>query len=737
MSRRTGFPARATSLCIVLALVAGAFVWLMWPVRTDPTAPAPSARAEALGATAGARTETVELATEELPNAVSDRRIVPVTHAPQASESPEPVEKIEAGETIARLRVLVRANEDGAPQVGVRVGATYRTAERVKFRIQDSHGGFPETDVEGRVELEVEPGRPLDVRVYDARMREQQREIAALAAGETLELVFEFPTSEDVRLLGQLVAAEDGAPLYGSVKIVDGTAEGRIIETDGAGRFEITAGSWDHAFAGAEAEGRALAVFPIAEGHADRSRPRIVRLSRAATVEAFVSDPTGAPVSGASIELRCGMNRLVQGTSLLIDLTPADDPLWSAMTDSAGHATIEGLPPNVPLQVSVSKSGLPPRVEPEPIRLGVGERRQLDLLLGGGATILGSLEDETGAPILRRVVWRMPAEKSVLGMFQAFSEPIEKTKTDAQGNFRFDAVPAGTWWIGPAPVHQSDLPAVAHVVTITDEQDEIELVVQVERGLYLRGLVLDPLGFPAGGSWLRAELMGSGARVSAEAQADGSFSIGPLAPGQWNVEASGLDETQADSLSVEAESGSTDIVLSLRAGGQIFGEVVDALTGELCECQIGWGRADAKLDDPGEFWTMRHSSEGILRLGRLLPGTYVVTARTRNGKTATRKDIEVESGAIVDEIRLELVPGAKLDLLYEGTAPYVHCKVILAGTVVDFVSFETGKIETLVLPAGALELHWSESSSPTEYVEPVMLEAGEELRVTLGNGSAR
>ena len=57
--------------------------------------------------------------------------------------------------------------------------------------------------------------------------------------------------------------------------------------------------------------------------------------------------------------------------------------------------------------------------------------------------------------------------------------------------------------------------------------------------------------------------------------------------------------------------------------------------------------------------------------------------------------------------------------------------------MIDSNAFEAGKIETMVVPSGAIELRWGESSSPTEHVESLTLEAGEERPFTFGKGTTR
>jgi hypothetical protein len=210
-------------------------------------------------------------------------------------------------------------------------------------------------------------------------MRNEEREIAALRPGKSVS-PFRAPHGRGRVFYGQLVAVEE-LPLRGTVTVIEGAADGRVVDTDGSGfsRSRRVRGITPSRVRQSRA---AQVVFPIAHGHEDPSGLRIVRLAQASSVCAFVYDRNGAPVEGASVELRCSYSRLVQATSLLIDVTSKDDRVWRGRTDSTGRATIEDLPSVVPLLVSVSKSGFPRHDQPGPIRLEI-KQHELDVLLGG------------------------------------------------------------------------------------------------------------------------------------------------------------------------------------------------------------------------------------------------------------------------------------------------------------------------------------------------------------------
>jgi hypothetical protein len=482
---------RRFAILVVAVLAACVLLWLARPIERERVALLP-------GGSSAFEDATTEVGSEVEEPLESRREAVAL---PTATEEARAVPTTKVG--VGHVRVLVRAKEDGAPQARTEVVVTSNSRPSVGEGSRGANGRSKRTNDQGRAEFEVVPGEALDVQVIDERAQILGRKLDAPADGKSVELVFELLTREDVRLYGQLVEEESGAPLAGRVLVMS-VGPGRIVETDSAGRFELTARSWEKARATAEAECRAPARFTIATGYEDPLRPLFVRLSRAAVLEAFVRDRTGALIDGADVHVATVSQPQPRPTARMITLpTDAASSHWIAETDSNGCAILDELLPGIPLRISVSADGWPSRSEPEPFVLQAGEQRRVDLVLGRGATLSGVLEETSGRPIPRCEVWCEPALDRRPRVFDEGMRPSSRTWTDAEGSFRFEMLPTGLYWIGPASHSRSnkladDYLPLAQVVEVIDEGAELEIVVRVDRGVTIEGHVLDRDGLAAG-----------------------------------------------------------------------------------------------------------------------------------------------------------------------------------------------------------------------------------------------
>ncbi len=718
---------RSASLGLAALIAAGFLVWLGWADKQNPGATGPIGAHEENGPLAVPSEPAIEnLAANEEPTA-SLREAVPAAPATTTGTA----QKQETASKVAHVKVFVRSQDDGSPLADMRVFASSRhsaTAQNDGSSLGE-FGVVPKTDAHGRVDLEVDAGRALTLFVSDsAWSRESRRELGPLAVGESVELVFEFATRKDIHLYGRLVDAESGSPLRGDVTLE------HVERTDSGGGFQLSAGSWKHAFASARATGYARAVFVVAKGHEDPTDPLIVRLSRAAALEAIVRDRAGAPIPGVQIVLSTDSYRLQQASFSMLDFYSGADLRWGGSTDPDGWTTILDLLPHVPLRVSAQAEGYPPRDESEPLELEPGELRRIELVLGAGATITGSLVDERGAPIVNRAMWRMLAEIREPRMFNEHAEPAQKANTDADGRFRFEAVPRGTWWIGPAPNTQGapdDVPPAAQVVVVIDELSETEIEVRVQRGLFLSGRVFDPSGHPAKDLHVTAFRTFGGMTVAdSHTNDDGEFSIGPLVAGNWTLVADWNADPHSTAEPVLVEAGRTGIVLQLCAGGSITGEVVDRDTGERCECEL-----TASNGDPHSS-RGTSSRDGTIRLDGLLPGTYTISARARDGRMGIQRGIVVQDGARAEEVRLEVSQGAALVLRYEGPAENVSCRITSEGFMLEWTFLRGDQALTVMVPPGKIEVHWSENDEQVvEHVENIDVGVENQVELTLKAGS--
>jgi hypothetical protein len=149
MPQRTRFLALTSSLVVALLLVSATMLWQARPRRIDPSVPVLAARAKDRGASALPSPGPVVALGDTLTPETLDRKVVLATSAPRASEISKPVDTVDAGKQVTRLHVHVRSKEDGDPQVGVRVCATYSDEGRARWTIKSQEGDLPVTDARG------------------------------------------------------------------------------------------------------------------------------------------------------------------------------------------------------------------------------------------------------------------------------------------------------------------------------------------------------------------------------------------------------------------------------------------------------------------------------------------------------------------------------------------------------------------------------------------------------------
>lgn len=241
----------------------------------------------------------------------------------------------------------------------------------------------------------------------------------------------------------------------------------------------------------------------------------------------------------------------------------------------------------------------------------------------GAVSLRGQVVDRFGAPIAGARVLAAADTGLALDLELEREFPWmkrQRTETDAEGRFRFEAVDPGTLQLavraaGFAPHQQRG-------VAVPPTDTELEPIV-VARGAILSGLVVDADGRPVGGARIvRAELdegmpfFLAEREALAETGADGRFRVDQLACGAWRFVVRSEDHPD---LTVEGLAEEPGIELGglrwqLAPGAILAGTVtgipeaerglleVRALRGEGGEHFLGFGAARvAKVESSGTF----------------------------------------------------------------------------------------------------------------------------------------
>jgi protocatechuate 3,4-dioxygenase beta subunit len=718
----------ALSAALALAIIALAlFLWRA-PPRSAPIEPAPLGQT-----TVPAPVEPQEPRVE----ASQAPAVSPLAEEPQRSVVAPPEVAVEAAPHPATVRVRLVSRDDGTPVAGERLalydprdqswGVTHVESSRA------APGQSPVTDSEGRAEFDVPAGVPWGLQVI-SRDWEEASDIPPLAEGEQREVTVELPTRVDVTLHGRLVDAESGQPLAGGVIRVEPSrglenAPAQEILASADGTFVIEARSWEVQFASASGEEHARAIFDLEAGHESPERALEVRLSRAAALEVLVLEGS-SPVADAKVELGTHLYHLRLDTDFW-SFPMGEDPTWTARSDLSGLAVVESLPPRAPLELTIDPRDRPRRVEAEPVVLDPGERRRVEIRLGSGGTIAGRVEDSKGQAVPDLAIWRIAAEFPAPKRIESYETPAARTRTDAQGRFRFEDVPAGSWHVGPPSVSSWDesaltadaVAALAQPVGVEEGSVSSDIVIRIDRGLYLSGIVLDPDGQPAPEVSVSAHSQTAWEYLNEQTDDAGRFRIGPLTAGSYALQASGFGRgSHAPSESAIAEAGASELTLQLRVGASIRGRTLDA-AGRLRECKLMLVR------EGEDSWTVT-KSEGEFSFDGLLPGTYALNAQGSGGVCGRRAGLYLRAGTTLKGIDVVLERGALLRLTFDEEQPHAAYAVFVDGTAFESDGLERGKEGTITVPAGEIEVRWWNPKGELQTVRRLTLAQGEERAIS-------
>lgn len=562
-------------------------------------------------------------------------------------------------------------------------------------------------------------------------------------AEEAAVFVPEEPAVAQGFFFGRVVADENGVPLagveirdWGSNRITIGvhgstsrTEEISPITTDLHGEFLLPLPRWDDRIVSIETDGRGRALVLVSDLFSAPENRLEVRLPRAARL---VGRVTGGSAEGPGflVRLETESHHLAQpdGSDVFTDDVP-----WTAPADLDGRFVIENLPPDVPIAAMLLDGNTVVRREAQRLTLDPGETREVEWRLFEGAAVHGVALDPDDRPVEGVVIWLLPATTATRTYLADHHEPIASATTDAQGAFQFIDVAAGEWVVGPAPRTSSvrsqprDIAPAVTPLTLEPGVPLVDILVRIYRGHYIEGRITGPDGelVEHSTAWARGR-EGRGF-IWGDADDEGRFRVGPLLPGEYDINAEAMFSGYASSPSVLARSGDTDVSLTLTLGGSIHGTVVDAVTGEGAPASIACHRPD------GGGYMMMSGGGNAFSLEGLDPGTYHLTAVVDDGRIGVLRDVVVDPASPVHDLEIRVQRGAWVRVHYEGPAEYGQLKIEQDGVTVARDGLRTGtKTVRPVLP-GAVTVRIEGRIPPTNSDEsPGRFEREETVQATEG-----
>jgi protocatechuate 3,4-dioxygenase beta subunit len=344
----------------------------------------------------------------------------------------------------------------------------------------------------------------------------------------------------------------------------------------------------------------------------------------AAHIEGRVRTAEGAAVAGASV--------VIDGNHCNADHDLLNPPVLLFTDEEGRFATDDaGLGTN---RISASADGFATALGSVEARSGAST--SIELVLGAGASLRGTLTTPSGQPV--------PGGYVTLTHMQAPEELW--TTSDSSGAFTFEHFAPGKVWL---QTNDQEARLDAH------DGEVLEWNVVLPERAPISGRVLDEHDVPLAGHAVVALLRGSYQGQHARTDADGRFRIEGLAPGRYVVgvlaEARLAAEVLASVKNVDA--GATDVLIRVTDASRPSARVSGVV--RLADGSVPRAGSRVTAPLPGglpDRSTAIGAHTGAFDLGLLAPGTYELKATVPGlgerslGDVTLSRDQRLDLGAI-------------------------------------------------------------------------------------------
>ena len=418
-------------------------------------------------------------------------------------------------------------------------------AEPAREQVQ---AGGPPTGVRGIV-MDQKTGQPLGgVEVIAVKDEPSIEPLVARFRGLIQGGMFTETRSER-RELGRTTSRADGTfellGLTAGRVFLDGRSDGWFVRTPGTAR---------------------LATGQIQEGIELRASP-------GGRVRGMVLGADGAPVAGAAVSVRPGLN------AFLGQLTDRQYRWLETSTDAFGRFDLPGVPSGQGYTLAASAASIALE-EVHGVDVQVAQITEVTIQGHQGAVVGGRVLDPSGAPVAGANVAMVYLDISrVLFSADGRSEPIT---TDAQGRFRLEHVAVGRVALLAAAVDQA--PSNIEELAVVDGGVYEDLVLQLGEGASLAGRVVDDQKQPVAGAAVELrpferpndpqflKMVLKVRTVSAVTDAEGRFVAKGLTGDQLVVQAQKVGYTTAVRFGVKLDE--KDLTIEVQRGVTVRGKVM-------------------------------------------------------------------------------------------------------------------------------------------------------------------
>lgn len=701
------------AVCILLALLCA---WLVFQQPADQAfneAGGVAVQEESLAEPAPA-IEVEELAGSAVADGAAQVESDPAQReaVPSANQGMAEIEvkvmRAESNQAIRSMEVRVQRIREG-------IGSTFGDATQPIESVRTDDQGIAILQVppgeplliaaggQGQASVVVSPAGEVDEIEYDA----VHQNLEALQIGERVEV--ELRLQEISALFWfRLVDAQSGEPLSGAKAVVPHANEA-VSDQDGLISVEESHDYFGEPIAIFEHEGYGPRRVILSQGGEAPEQAFRVELYATASLHLTVLK-NGLPLDRARIAMHYA--RPDGGIESLPRPRWGGKPRPAPFYEEAngqGEVSFERLPAHQALVYGVASSfgsEIAQRA-PEVLTLQPGERRKITWEVGNQQDLLGRVIDTDGAIVAGAKVWLLNSGFKNGKDFD--TSPVQQWATQFQlastasneaGEFAFEQINPGEYWLALAPSTDASLVAMARRVTVPALSPPEFVELQYASGWTLSGLCVDLQGEALSNVEVIVIETASQSVENVRSDDQGKFRVGPYPAGaeiRFHVFQNVHGYVLADPVTVIA-GGEQEVVLRMAMGGVIRGRVVDDQDGSA----VQMGVLVSSVEEGGASGT-NTDAQGRFNWKGLASGTWRVVASNQSGWIGVSRPIVLGPEDVVEGVEVRVAQGGTL-IVINDTQDSRTLRLNYEGWTVDFMTVAAGERRSQTVPIGTIDL---------------------------------